>query len=459
MGVVNSRRSWIIFGVGVFAYLVAILQRSSLGVAGVDASQRFDSTAAALSTLAVMQLAVYAVLQIPVGVLIDRLGPKTLIVSGAALMCIGQVTVALAPDLGGAVLGRILVGAGDATTFTSVMRLTNTWFTGRRVPQLNQWLGNLGQLGQVASAIPFAAILHTAGWTPAFLSAASLSVLAFVLGLVLLSDGRGVISTAEGAPDLRTALKSLGESFRRPGTQLGFWAHFVTQSPGTVFALFWGFPFMVFGVGLSPAFASGMLALMVGVAIVVGPLLALLMVRFPVRRSSLVLLIVVLMGLTWLVVLLWPAPIPAPLIVLLVVMIAIGGPASQIGFDFARTFNPARRLGGATGVVNVGGFTASFVMMLLIGILLDALNTGGPETLYSLDAFRVALAVQFPIVGFGVVMLLAARRRTRSLMREEEGIEIGPLWVALFTRMKRSRRKLLRDSSDGSPDTGQVGKD
>jgi MFS family permease len=166
---VNSRRSWIIFSAGVLAYLVAITQRSSLGVAAVDASERFESTAAALSTLGVLQLVVYAGMQIPVGILIDRLGPKPLMVAGLALMALGQTVVAFAPVLEVAVVGRVLVGAGDAAIFPSVLRLTSTWFSGRRVPQLNQWVGNLGQFGQVISAIPFAAVLHEAGWAPAFL--------------------------------------------------------------------------------------------------------------------------------------------------------------------------------------------------------------------------------------------------------------------------------------------------
>ena len=445
----NSRRAWLIFGVGVTAYIVAILQRSSLGVAGVEASERFHSGAAALSTLGVLQLVVYAALQIPVGVLIDRVGPKALVVVGALLMAIGQTVVALAPDLGGAVLGRVLVGAGDAATFTSVLRLTNTWFRPSRVPQLNQWLGNLGQLGQVLSAVPFAILLHDAGWTPAFLSIASIAVLSFVLSLALLSDGRGVLPTSEGAADMRTAIRSLGESLRRPGTQLGFWAHFTTQSPGTVFALFWGMPFLVYGLGYDSAFASAMIALMVLAALLVGPLLALLMVRFPLRRSSLALGIVALIGFAWTAVLLWPTPAPAWLVVFLVIALGIGGPASQIGFDFARTFNPSRRLGSANGIVNVGGFTASFVMMLLIGVILDLLSPADagsdPSALYSFDGFRIALLVQYPIVAFGVVMLVHARRRTRRLMLQEEGIAVGPFWVALFRRMglQRIRRRGL----------------
>lgn len=86
----NSRRSWLMFGVAITAYLVAVLQRSSLGVAAVEATERFGVAAAALSLLAVVQIIVYAVLQIPVGVMIDRVGPRALLATGAALMLLGQ---------------------------------------------------------------------------------------------------------------------------------------------------------------------------------------------------------------------------------------------------------------------------------------------------------------------------------------------------------------------------------
>ena len=86
------------------------------------------------------------------------------------------------------------------------------------------------------------------------------------------------------------------------------------------------------------------------------------------------------------------------------------------------------------------GFTASFVMMFLIGLILDLFSGGGGEASYTLDAFRVAMLVQFPIVGFGVVMLVRARKRTRRLLEEEQGIQVGPLWVALARAWGRRRR-------------------
>lgn len=432
----NSRRSWLIFSLGSFAYLSAVLQRTSLGIAGVAATDRFAGSAAVLSSLAVVQLMVYAAMQIPVGILIDRFGPRILMLSGTALMVGGQITLAFAPTISIAVVGRILVGAGDAMIFISVIRLISSWFTGRIVPQLSQWMGNIGQLGQVLSAVPLAWVLHMWGWTPAFLSAASVALLALIIVFVAIRDRPDRAGDHAPANTWAGALTQLRHSFRRPGTQLGFWSHYVTQSSGTVFSLLWGFPFMVYALGYEPALAAGMLTILVGAGIVFGPILGVLTARYPMRRSNIVLGIVAAMGTAWALVLLWPGGPPLWLMAVLIVVIGIGGPGSLIGFDFARTFNPQRALGSANGVVNVGGFTASFVQMFLIGVLLDLQDgwrvAGGAESdLYQLDSFRAAFAVQFLVVGIGVVFLVLARRRTRRELRRDEGIEVAPLWVAL----------------------------
>lgn len=431
----NSRRAWLIWGVAAFAYMIAVLQRSSLGVSGVAATERFGISASVLSTLAVVQLIVYAALQIPVGVLLDRFGPKLLIAAGAVLMLAGQLLLALAPTFGLAVVGRILVGAGDAMTFISVVRLLSSWFSGRILPQLSQWTGNIGQLGQILSAVPLSLILHGYGWTPAFLSAAGMSAITVVLVVVLLADRH---PDAERPPQVPGAMKRLRDALSRPGTQLGFWSHFVTQSSGTVFALLWGFPILTVALGYSSTEASWLLTLIVAAGVVSGPILGILTARFPLRRSNLVLGIVAIIGVAWTAVLLWPGHPPAWLMIVLVVVLGIGGPGSLIGLDFARSFNPLRSLGSANGVVNVGGFLASFVMMYLIGVVLDLLNQGrAAGTLFDWDSFRIALCVQYLVVGTGTVFLIGARRRTRRRLSEDEGIQVAPLWVALV----RSRRR------------------
>jgi sugar phosphate permease len=441
----NSRRSWVVYGVAVFAYIVAFLQRSSLGVAAVEATQRFDVAATALSTLAVVQLVVYAALQIPVGVLVDRVGPKFLLATGAVLMLAGQTTLALSDTLGVAVVGRMLVGAGDAMTFISGIRLLASWFSGRRLTFVSQLFGSLGQFGQLASLFPLAIVLHTWGWTPAYLSAAALSAIAAVALIVVVTNGPGESAAKGEVLSWRESVRHLRQALARPGTQLGFWAHFVSQPSVTVFTLLWGFPFLSVALGYGPAAASGLMTITIASVLLAGPFLGLLSARYPFRRSNLVLGIVVAMGVVWTVLLVWPGQPPLWLVVVLLLVIAIGGPGSLIGFDFARTFNPMRAFGSASGIVNVGGFLATFVMMLLIGVVLDLVDrgrggTGDPAELYSLASFRLAFLVQYVVVGVGVVFLLLARRRTRRQMHEEEGIKVGPLWVALVRRWRRRHR-------------------
>lgn len=436
----DSRRAWAVLIVATLAYVVGVLQRSSMGVAGVAATERFSIDATALSSLGVLQLLVYAILQIPVGVLVDRFGPRVLIVSGAATMAVGQVLVAFAGELPQAIVGRVLVGAGDAMTFISVLRLLGAWFSPRRLPQLSQWVGTLGQSGQLLSAIPFAVVLQLSGWQTAFASAASLSVVAAVAVLVAVRDAPAG-SPPSRSSSLGAALGSLRESMRHPGTRLGFWAHAATQSSGAMLSLLWGFPMLAIGLGYGPGPAAAMLAGMVVVAAVSGPVIGLLSARFPFRRSNLVLGIVGAMAAAWAVVLLWPGIPPIGAVAVLLAVVAAGGPGSLIGFDFARTYNPPVRHGAASGFVNLGGFTVTVALILVVGLILDAQSPGAaPAQLYAWENWRLALAAQAPIIGGVVVLLLVARRRTRRRLQEDEGIAVGPLWVAIMRR-RRARRE------------------
>lgn len=434
-----------IFAFASLAYVVAILQRSSLGVAGVAATDRFHVSAALLSSLAVIQLIVYACLQIPVGIVLDRIGPRFLIGLGALLMLVGQVTLALAPTIGVAIVGRVLLGAGDAMTFISILRLLPNWFSGRRLPIVTQWVGTLGQLGQVLSALPLSLLLHEAGWSTAFLTAASASALAFLGILFFVRNGVAPVTTSiptTAASGRVSVGRQIRDALGRPGTRLGFWSHFVTQSSGAVFSLLWGFPFLSVALGYGPSNASLLLTLMVVTATVTGPVLGILTARYPLRRSSIVLGIVAATGVAWTLVLAWPGTPPVWTVILLVIVLATGGPGSLIGLDFARTFNPMRSLGSATGIVNVGGFLASFVIMFLIGVVLDAQSGSGggsASTLYTLSGFRIAFLVQYVVIGLGTVLVILSRRQTRRRLHEEEGITVAPLWVALVRVWRRRR--------------------
>jgi MFS family permease len=432
-----SPRSWFVWGVAVAAYAVAIFQRTSLGVAAGPATERFGVGASVLSTFVVLQLVVYAAMQIPVGILVDRFGSRLLLVAGALLMAVGQTTMALATSPGTAVLARVVVGAGDAMTFISVLRIIPAWFPARRVPMVTQLTGQVGQVGQVASTIPLAAALAGPGWTPAYLGAAAVGVLAALLVLLALRD-RPAGSPAGVPVGWAEAMTDLRSSFIHPGTRLGLWSHFSTQFSGMVFVLLWGYPFMTAGLGYSPGLAGGLLTLMVLAGPVIGPVLGQLTAQYPLRRSNLIFTVMIATVAIWTLVLLWPGTVPLPLLVLLLVVLAAYGPASAVGFDFARSFNPSTRLGAASGIVNMGGFTASLITIFAIGVILD---WRAPTGAFDLEDFKVAFSFQYVLWAFGFVSLWSSRRLTRAGMRAEGGARIDPLASAIARRWRRRPRR------------------
>ncbi|MGK5173555.1 MFS transporter [Geodermatophilus sp. CPCC 205761] len=428
-----TARAYAVWLVALSAYAVAVFHRASLGVAGVEAQERFSAGASAISLFLVLQLVVYAAMQVPVGVALDRFGSRRLILAGALTMAAGQALLAVAGDVPTAVGARVLVGAGDAMTFVSVLRVIGFWFAGPTVPLITQLTGMLGQFGQIVAAYPLVALLHSTSWEGTFLGAAAAGVLVAVLVVVALRDAPPgtELTPPAGLADVR---RSLVATWREPGTRIGLYTHLVTQFSGTVFALLWGYPFLVVGQGRSPATAAALLTLLVIVGILVGPLLGRLCGRWPLRRSSLVFSILALTAATWTVVLLWPGRAPLGLLVLLVVVLGTNGPGSMIGFDFARTWNPAERQGSASGVVNVGGFVASLLTILAVGAVLDVL-TPGSSTAYSLDAFRAAFAIQYVFWAIGFIGVLRHRRELRERMARG-GVVLAPLHVAVGARLR-----------------------
>lgn len=417
---IGRRRAWAIWTVALTVYVLAIFHRSSLGVAGLLAAERFDISASQLALFTVLQLVVYAGMQIPVGVLLDRFGSRALLLGGLVLMTGGQLAFAFVTSFPAAVLARGLIGMGDAMIFISVLRLVALWFLVRQAPLVTQLTGQFGQLGAIAAAAPLSWALHTLGWTQAFGGAAALGVALMVAVALLVKDSPYRSEHAE-LVKVRALLSQLRGLWGNPGTRLGMWSHFVSQFSITVFSLLWGFPFLVRGQGLSTGTASALLSLAVAWFLVAGPALAWITPRKPYYRSLVVVGVVTVAAAAWTVVLLWPGPAPLPLLVLLVLATATGGPASMVGFDLARTFNPATAMGRASGVVNIGGFTASLLTMAAIGLVLDLREPGGMAA-YTLDDFKVALAVQYVVWALGLVQVLRYRRKALDhLARKHPG--------------------------------------
>ena len=157
-------------------------------MAGLAAAERFDISAAQLATFTMLQLLVYAGMQIPVGLLVDRYGPRSVLLTGAIVLTLAQTGFALAESFGAALAARVFVGMGDAMTWICLLRLVTSWFSGRRIPFITALSGTLGQLGAIGAAVPMTWALGHLGWTKAYLIAAAVSVVATVAVAIVVHD-------------------------------------------------------------------------------------------------------------------------------------------------------------------------------------------------------------------------------------------------------------------------------
>lgn len=446
---------WAVWGVAVFAYAVAVINRSSLAALGPATQEHFNIDATTLSLFAMIQLFVYAALQIPVGTMLDRFGSTRMILVGLVLMAIGQTVMATVSEVWLAILARVLVGAGDACTFISVMRMIPEWFSVRQIPVVSQLTGLLGQAGQLISVTPLALVVAGFGWTTGFIGVAAVSLLAAILGSVVLRDRPGIgtlteqltgrlgkrsaqaHSLGDGEPtgmfampppatemlSVVTVSKIPGLGFwararsllSLPGIRLAYWMHFTSPFALTAFTLLWGTPFLMGGVGLDQGQASGMLSLVIVASMVAGLTLGSVSSRFVERRVAMYLVIVFVIVALWLTVIFWPGIPPMWLLITLMIVMSIGGPASMIAFEVARSHTPRSFAGFGTGLVNTGGFTSALLVIVLIGFALDLLGAGSPDD-YSLGAFQMAFAVQIPFWLLGITMILIERHRTKKWM-------------------------------------------
>lgn len=408
----SSDRRNLVIGAATLAYFAAVMQRSTMGVASLDAAARFNTTASELATMAVMQLAVYAAMQIPVGMLLDRYGARKMMLIGTLSMLCGQLIVATAVSLQAVYFGRGLVGFGDAFIFISLVRLNVSWHASEIVAKRQQLITSLGQLGQIASAVFFAVLLANVGWFGSF---AMSSLVVFAAALCVFTFVRNAPSDGQNqAATFMQLFSQLKANLLNPGVRMSFWVHFTLQSSGSVFALLWGVPYLVAGQGQTIQFATAMLILQTLLGLVFGFILGHIASNHPALRVRVVVINAALIILAWVVMALLDGQAPVWALILLVVVISSGGPASMYAMDFSRGFVPAERLGSANGFINVGGFLATFSTMALAGVVLDLVKRlSGSSTPFTTLGFRWAMSTQILVLLIGLGFFAIELRKTR----------------------------------------------
>ncbi len=264
-----------VWGIGVAVYFVAITYRTSLGVAGLDAAERFHINASALSTFSILQLLVYAGMQIPVGLMVDRLGPKKVLTLGVVLYTARPVRLrALRVVRHGARLARAARLRGrDDVHQRAAAGLPVVPGPARADDRADRRAGRHGgQPDLHARARPVPAQLRLDPDLRRQRGGRSSSC-----WRCCCSSSRTTprASSRRPAPAEHTGpafvRRQITEAWREPGTRLGMWVHFTTQFPAMVFLLLWGLPFLVEAQGLSRGTAGELLTLVVLSNMAVGP--------------------------------------------------------------------------------------------------------------------------------------------------------------------------------------------
>ncbi len=323
-------KAWLVWGIGAGVYVLAVFHRSSLGVAGPLAAQRLHLSAAQLSSFVMLQLAVYALMQVPTGILVDRFGPRRMLLTATLTMGAGQLMFAFVGGYVPALLARGVLGCGDAMTYISVLRLVAGWFPARRYPVLTSFTGLAGSTGNIMATLPLTGLLHGFGWAPTFAVAGGISVLYGVL-LLRPATSAPFLAAQERAADGpvagRRVWTEVKNAWRLPSGRLGFWVHFTCMAGPTTFATLWGFPYLTQALHYSTGSASSLMLVLVLGGVVANVAIGQIVGRRPEIRTPLAVLVCCSALLGWLVLIAWPngePPLPALVAVVIVFSVRTG---------------------------------------------------------------------------------------------------------------------------------------
>jgi len=411
-------KAWLVWSIGSGVYVLAVFHRSTLGVAGPLAADRLHLSAAQLSSFVMLQLALYALMQVPTGILVDRFGPRRMLLAATVTMGAGQLAFAFVGGFLPALLARGLLGCGDAMTYISVLRLVAGWFPARRYAVLTSFTGLAGSVGNIIATVPLTGLLHGIGWAPTFGIAGAISV---AYAVVLLRPATAAPfrqaeeRAATGPVGGRRVVTEVKLAWQLPSGRLGFWVHFTCMAGPTTFATLWGFPYLTQGLHYSTATASSLLLTLVLGGVVANLAVGQILGRRPEIRTPMAVVVCCVAILAWLTLIVWPGGYPPfPVVVLVIIVFSVSGPTSSVAFMLARDYNPRHRISTATGMVNIGGFCGAVVGIFLVGQILDIVQ---PDALHrDVQAYRFAFGALLILTGIGLARMLTWWLRTRAMV-------------------------------------------
>jgi predicted MFS family arabinose efflux permease len=191
-------------------YLLSNFHRVAPAVVASDLMKAFSITAASLGTLAAIYPYVFAVMALVAGSLVETLGPRLTLTSGAAAMAAGAVLFGLAPVFGVAVVGRLLIGLGASVILIAWLSLAAAWYEPQRFATISGWTQTVGNLGALTASSPLALAVEAIGWRSTFVVVGAVTFLPALAALLLVRD-RPEQAPGRLDPEPRRVAPALGD--------------------------------------------------------------------------------------------------------------------------------------------------------------------------------------------------------------------------------------------------------
>jgi predicted MFS family arabinose efflux permease len=351
-----------------------------------------------------MFFVVLIAVQLPVGVMLDWIGPRRLVAGLTVIAVAGSLLTAAARSEAGLIVARAVVGLGCAAYFMAAVLMCSRWFSGERLSTALSRVFALSQIGNLLAGWPLAALAGTAGWRAAFVIAAAVTAVtgvAFWFGIR--QDRPDAAGEAPPMPEsLGAVMRGVGEVLRAPGLAPVVAIQTVAYAVVSTVLGLWAGPYLHDVHGLDGGdrglvLAAMTIAQVIGV-LVCGPLDA----RFNTRKrivltgGSLTLLTLALLAL-------WPRPPVAVAIALLVALCGVASYGVTI-VAHGRSLFPDRLLGRGMTTLNLAQVVGASVMPVATGAVAaafagDTVDGGYPET-----AYRAMFAMIGVSLGAGLLL-------------------------------------------------------
>ena len=374
-------------------YYLSYLFRTINALIAGDLTAELGLSAADLGFLTSVYFLVFAAVQLPLGAMLDRYGPRTIQSSLLLLASVGSLIFAMADGLIGLLVGRAVLGAGVALALMAGFKAIVLWFPAGRIALANGWLVMLGALGAVTATAPAELVVQALGWRGLFALLAGLSALAALLVLFAVPEPTGTRSAS-------TVVK--GVSLWAIYRDRRFWriAPLSAVGIGTSWSLqgLWAAPWLRDVNGLERADVVQHLSVM-AIAVCFSALL-LGMATDRLRRRGVktesVLASTLVLSMSAQTALVCGWPIPA---YLLWAVIAAAGAATVLSFAILSEYFPKEMSGRANAALNLLHVGGAFVLQSATSLIIE--QWPAADGIYPADAHQAAMAV-------GLLLQLAA---------------------------------------------------